>query len=194
MSDARASRPAGEQVLWTGHPDWRAMIGWYVKAFLAALIISAINYGIYRAHTIGIALLVLVVIVAFAAVILIGRLVRHSSTYTITTKRVSEQHGAFGRYVRLHKTEAPISRIDNTEIDASVLQRLLGVGTIDFNTAGERDRDELRWWGVRHPDDVIKQIEYVQYGDHGNSYIDHADPLFSRGGFPAAPVDTDPED
>lgn len=170
------------------------MIGWYVKACLVAVVISAVNYGIYRSGTIGVALLVLVVIVAFAAVLLVGRLIRHSSTYTITSKRVSESHGAFGRYVRLHKTEAPISRIDNTEIDASFLQRLLGVGTIDFNTAGERDRDELRWWGIRHPDDVIKKIEYVQYGDHGNSYIDHPDPLFSSGGFPAVPLDSDDED
>lgn len=194
MSSERAPRPAAEQILWTGHPDWRGMIGWYVKAIIVAVVISAVNYGIYRSGVIGTALLVLVIIVAFAAVFLVGRLIRHSSTYTITTKRVSEQHGAFGRYIRLHKTEAPISRIDNTEVDASVVQRLLGVGTIDFNTAGERDRDELRWWGVRKPDEVIKKIEYVQYGDHGNAYIDHADPLFSKGGFPDPPADSDDED
>ncbi|WP_454228856.1 PH domain-containing protein [Propioniciclava flava] len=54
-------------------------------------------------------------------------------TYTITDRRVITRHGIF----RTTGHDLPLTRINNVTYDRSLLDRILGCGTLQFTTAAE---------------------------------------------------------
>jgi uncharacterized membrane protein YdbT with pleckstrin-like domain len=154
-----------ERELWTGHPSWKAMIGWYVKWEGLALAISVAAWFIHSTGNLSWFHLILVLLVFNGFVLLVGRVLRSTTTYQITNKRVRGYRRVPSQMFRLHLEEAPIARIDNVTVEQSLLGQMLGVGTIDFDTAGEKDGDILKWWGVEDPRDVAAKIENVLAGD-----------------------------
>jgi uncharacterized membrane protein YdbT with pleckstrin-like domain len=141
------------------------MLGWYFKWEGLALLITLLSWYIYHTGHLSLLGFLFILLVLNGFVLLVGRIVRKTTTYQITTKRVRGYRRNPKQLFRLHQEEAPIARIDNVTVDQSLLQQMLGVGTIDFDTAGEKSGDILRWWGVENPRQVATKIENVMSGD-----------------------------
>ena len=68
--------------------------------------------------------------------ILVGLIKRISTTYTITNQRLHIQRGIIARHVQ----ETRLDRVQNVNTNQGV-ERILQVGTVDFDTAGSGDSD-----------------------------------------------------
>ncbi len=89
--------------------------------------------------------------------ILVGFVHRMFTIYTITTQRLRIQRGIVSRRVQ----QTRIERVQNVNTDQGVLERLLQVGSVDFDTAGTTDSD-FRFNGVGNPEDVVTAVDRAQ--------------------------------
>jgi uncharacterized membrane protein YdbT with pleckstrin-like domain len=88
-----------------------------------------------------------------ALTLLIGWFRRVSTTYLITNQRLRISRGVVRRRVQ----ETRIDRVQNVNFDQSVVDRMLKVGTIDFDTAGTDD-SEFRFEWVNGPEGVVRAV------------------------------------
>lgn len=146
----------GETVLFRGHPSWLSMTPFLVRWLLLSLVLGSAA---------GIASIVADgrdqtswVIVAVLGVWLLtfcrGQLRRTRVTYRITSRNVTIESG---RIVRRRRA-APLQAVQDVTVRQTLLQRALGVGTVDFDTAAEVGYD-LRFRGVDDPRGVVRAID-----------------------------------
>jgi uncharacterized membrane protein YdbT with pleckstrin-like domain len=152
---------AGEQVIFEGHPSWRAILGFYLKGVLVAIVLGVI------AKLVGSTGLVFaVVLVVLALTLLAGFLKRWATTYTITSRRLNIKRGIFSREVQ----ETRLERVQNVNYNQSVYQRLMQIGDVDFDTAATDDYNFV-FYGVANPADVVHQVDRAtgtgMAGSHG---------------------------
>ncbi len=76
-----------------------------------------------------------------------------SRAYVLTDRRVITRGGV----IRTVVVQAPLKNIQHTAMFASLRERLTGLGTIGFATAGS-DSFELLWQMVRSPQQVHKSV------------------------------------
>ena len=109
-------------------------------------------------YLIGIILLLLPFPIAFRAIgiipILIAELLKRGNRYIITTERVIHEYTFLSRSIRT----APYSQIQDIHLTQSFAERLVGIGTININTAGGPEM-EVIFKGVKKPLQVKKLIE-----------------------------------
>jgi uncharacterized membrane protein YdbT with pleckstrin-like domain len=148
-------REPGEEVFFHGHPSWRALIGFYVKGVLFAVIAGAIAGVVTRqsSHSASVGWVVAVVLVVFVVVLLVGTVRRIRTTYTITNRRLTIDTGLMSR--ELHETR--LERVQNVNSRQSMFQRLLGVGAVDFDTAGSAEYD-FTFRGVARPHAIVRTV------------------------------------
>lgn len=151
---------AGERVIFEGHPSWRAILAFYLKglgiAILAGLIVAlATNIG----GDTDKGLVFLVVLVVLGLTALIGFIKRVSTTYTITDRRLNIKRGIVSREVQ----ETRLERVQNVNYDQGVIQRVLQVGDVNFDTAGSGDYD-FSFNGVADPEEVVQRVDEAQRG------------------------------
>jgi uncharacterized membrane protein YdbT with pleckstrin-like domain len=140
----------GEKVIYTGHPSWRAIIGFYLKgslvgagaAVLAGLIDSSVGLGIVT------------FIVIVAITILVGFIKRVATVYTITDRRLNIKVGIIARKVQ----ETRLQRVQNVNYDQGVYERVMQIGNVEFTTAGT-DESNFVFAGVAQPEQVVQQVE-----------------------------------
>lgn len=142
----------GETVLFEGRPSWRSILGFYIVGILVSAAIGAV---VALVDTTGTGIVVFVVLVAL--VVLIGYLRRLATRYVISDERLWIKHGLLSRRTQ----ETRLSRVQNVNTDQSVLERLLRVGTVEFDTAAGED-DELKFSGVSAPHEVVDAIRQAQ--------------------------------
>ena len=143
---------SGEHVLFSGHPSLRAAPAYVLKGLLAAAAVGLIAMLIGDTATgIGAG------VVAFAIILAIGFLVRIATTYTITNHRLHIKRGIVARKTQ----EARLERVQNVNTDQGVLDRILQVGTVDFDTAGTTDSD-FSFRGVSQPEKVVGAVDRAQ--------------------------------
>jgi uncharacterized membrane protein YdbT with pleckstrin-like domain len=143
---------ANEHVIYEGHPSWRSILGYYLKGLLAAIVVGAIGWVADGAGLgIGFALLVI------AIVLVAGFIRRFATVYTITNERLRIKHGIIARHVQ----QTDIERVQNVNTRQSVLERVLQVGTVDFDTAGSGDSD-FSFAGVEDPEEVVAAVDRAQ--------------------------------
>jgi uncharacterized membrane protein YdbT with pleckstrin-like domain len=140
---------SGERVIYEGHPSWRAIVGFYLKGILAAVVIAVV-VGLV-ADT-GLALLVFAAIVAIT--ILAGFIKRVATVYTITDRRLNIKRGIVSRNVQ----ETRLQRVQNVNFNQSVYERLMQIGDVDFDTAGTDDSNFI-FAGVAQPEQVVEQVD-----------------------------------
>jgi uncharacterized membrane protein YdbT with pleckstrin-like domain len=141
----------GEELMFEGRPSWRAIIGFYITATLVAAAIAAI-VGLIGSAGGGVGVFVVLLLL----IVLIGWLRRIGTRYAITNERLTIQRGILSR----HRQETRLTRVQNVNTDQTVIQRLLGVGVVDFDTAGTDAPDsEFAFWGVADPGGVAKQVD-----------------------------------
>lgn len=132
------------------------MTGFYLKGLLASVVVgssagilTAILYGHVQAGWI-----VVVVLVVFVALIAIGQLRRIQTTYSITDQRLTIETGLLSR--DMHQTR--LERVQNVNVSQSLFERLLGFGTVDFDTAAEADF-AFSFRGVGAPRTIVATVD-----------------------------------
>src|SRR3954463_3092237 len=143
---------AGEQIIYEGHPSWRAILAYYLKGFLGALVVAAVGYALD-----GIGLAVGLFLLIEALVLAAGFIRRFATVYTITTQRLRIKRGIIARHVQ----QTDIERVQNVNTNQSVIERLLQVGVVDFDTAGTGDSD-FKFAGVEDPEEVVAAVDRAQ--------------------------------
>jgi uncharacterized membrane protein YdbT with pleckstrin-like domain len=147
---------AGERVIFEGHPSWRAILAFYAKGLLLAIaagLVVALGTRIFSDDA-NSGLVFAVVLVVLAVTVLIGFLKRVATTYTITDRRLHIKRGIISREVQ----ETRLERVQNVNYNQSVIQRLLQIGDVDFDTAAGDDYNFV-FSGVADPADVIHMVD-----------------------------------
>jgi uncharacterized membrane protein YdbT with pleckstrin-like domain len=142
----------GEQIVFEGHPSWRGLLSFYLGGVFGALVIAVIV-----ALVGSVAVAVLVAIVLIALVLLFGLIKRSAIDYTISTQRLYIRTGILSKRVQ----QTRIDRVQNVNTSQSIRQRLLRVGTVDFDTAGSDD-SEFRFLGIDRPERVVAAVDRAQ--------------------------------
>ena len=142
----------GEQILFEGHPSWRALLSFYIGGVAGALVIALIV-----SFVASVFVAVVVAAVLIAGVILVGLIKRTATDYTISTQRLYIRRGILSK--RIQQTR--IDRVQNVNTEQSVRQRLLRVGTVDFDTAGTDD-SEFKFLGIDNPGRVAEAVDRAQ--------------------------------
>jgi uncharacterized membrane protein YdbT with pleckstrin-like domain len=151
----------GEQVIFEGHPSWRAILGFYLKGVLVAVVL-----GIIAKLIDGDGTAFLVILVVLALTVLIGFIKRVATTYTITNRRLNIKRGIISREIQ----ETRLERVQNVNYSQSVYQRLMQIGDVDFDTAATDDYNFV-FSGVADPGDVVHAVDQAtgvtSAGTHG---------------------------
>jgi uncharacterized membrane protein YdbT with pleckstrin-like domain len=155
----------GETVLWQGHPSWRAQISFFV-IWIPIALLPVIIAGILRVNDQGtglpywqwllISLLLVVLVVAFDVVR------RYATFYQVTNQRLRVRRGILAR----HEQTARFDRIQNVNISQSLMDRLMRVGAVDFDTAGTGERiADFRFVGIADPERLVRVVgEHTLHG------------------------------
>jgi uncharacterized membrane protein YdbT with pleckstrin-like domain len=143
---------ANENELYEGRPSWRALMSFYaggVGLAVLVLLILGLVAGEWALAAVIAGLLV-------ALTLVVGYLRRVSTKYLITNQRLRISRGI----VRRHVQETRLERVQNVNYQQSVLDRVLGVGTVDFDTAGTDD-SEFRFEWVDGPEQVVRAVDHA---------------------------------
>ncbi len=149
------TRP-GEETFYDGHPSWRSIVSFYFRGLLAALVIGVIVGVVTRVagKSVNVALVVVAVLVVTVLVVVLGLVMRIATRYTITNQRLTIHIGILRR--DMHETR--LERVQNVNVRQSVMDRLLRVGTVTFDTAGEAGYD-FAFRGVSNPDKIVRTVD-----------------------------------
>jgi uncharacterized membrane protein YdbT with pleckstrin-like domain len=142
----------GEDVVFEGHPSWRALLAFYLSGLVGSLLIAAI---VALAASVGAGIAVGVVLIAL--VIVVGFVRRMATTYMVSNQRLYIRRGILSK--RIQQTR--IDRVQNVNTDQSVIERILRVGTVDFDTAGTDDSD-FTFVGLSNPSRVVAAVDRAQ--------------------------------
>ena len=142
----------GEQVVFEGHPSWRALLSFYAGGVAAALVVALL---IGLVGSIWLALLAGAVLVA--GVLAYGMFKRQATTYMVSSQRLYIRRGMLTK--RIQQTR--IDRVQNVNTEQSLRERLLRVGTVDFDTAGSDD-SEFRFVGIAEPGEIVRAVDRAQ--------------------------------
>jgi uncharacterized membrane protein YdbT with pleckstrin-like domain len=173
----------GEQVIFQGHPSWRAILGFYLKGILITAIIAALVAAVTALVDDGVdkALVTIVFIVGVALTILIGFVKRVSTTYTITNRRLNIKRGIISREVQ----ETRLERVQNVNYDQSVFQRVMQIGDVDFDTAAGDDYNFI-FGGVAQPEEVVDEVDRATRGAHSHAGLGEPDEEHAERGGPGS--------
>ena len=148
-----------ESMIWEGHPTWRAMLSFHIKWFIVTLVLFGLLLLIRWAGVdLDYALIGAVLVAGIALTIMVGWIERFFTQYTITTKRLNIRRGI------LSKTESStnVDRIQNITVKQSPVDRIMKVGSIDFDTAGDESSDRFSFLGVNNPQDLRERIMHAR--------------------------------
>jgi Bacterial PH domain len=140
----------GERVIYRGHPSWLAFSkGLLLALLLLAAAVGSIQFGGFFWLAIGVACSSL----TFCCVII----ARQHRDYLITEERVEVVWGLIGRSSK----EVRIQDIRSIDVIEGGLLGFLGIGTVDFASAGT-DGLEVQFRCVRRPHRVKEQVRQLQ--------------------------------
>ena len=146
---------AGETLIFEGHPSWRSTLEYYIKGLVVALLAAAIIAGATEIDDkLDWPLVIVTFLVAESIALLVGFVRRFTTVYTITNQRLRIKRGLIARRVQ----QTDIDRVQNVNTAQSVLDRVLQVGSVEFDTAGTDD-SEFRFDGVEDPDEVVQAVD-----------------------------------
>jgi uncharacterized membrane protein YdbT with pleckstrin-like domain len=140
---------SGEKVIYQGHPSWRAILGFYLKGLLVAIVAAVICKLV---DSTGTAAAVFAVIVAVT--VLVGFIKRVATVYTITDRRLNIKIGIISRKVQ----ETRLQRVQNVNFNQGVYERVMQIGDVEFTTAGT-DESNFVFAGVGQPEEVVQNVE-----------------------------------
>lgn len=140
---------SGEEIIYEGHPSWRAILGFYLTGIAIAI---GIGIVVKLVESTGLALLVAA---AIAAITIVAGLIRRIATvYTISDRRLNVKHGIVARKVQ----ETRLQRVQNVNYTQSVYERIMQIGDVEFTTAGTEESNFV-FAGVAQPEQVVEQVD-----------------------------------
>jgi uncharacterized membrane protein YdbT with pleckstrin-like domain len=153
-------RGGGEYVIYEGHPSWRGILSFYARGVLvaavaggiAALASLAFDDGVNAAWVSG------AVVAVLAVVVLVGLFKRIATTYTVTSERLRIRQGILSKSVK----ETRLHRVQNVNTHQSVVDRMLNVGKVDFDTAGTDDY-EFAFTGIADPHGIAEKVDRASH-------------------------------
>src|SRR5690242_19674578 len=151
----------GEQVIFQGHPSWRAILGFYLKGVLVAVVL-----GVIAKLASGDGAAFVTILVVLALTLLLGFVKRVATTYTITGRRLNIKRGILSREIQ----ETRLERVQNVNYRQTIYQRLMQIGDVDFDTAATDDYNFV-FVGVADPGEVVQAVDRATgvstAGEHG---------------------------
>jgi uncharacterized membrane protein YdbT with pleckstrin-like domain len=150
---------AGEHIVWSGRPSWRSMLAFHIKWGVLALV-PGVGGQILAGLTswdVPTWWLWLVTVVLVLLVLVAGWLQRIDTHYAVTNQRINIRTGIFSRSD--HSTS--YERLQNVKTYQSLLERMLGVGLVDFDTAAGDDFD-FKFTGIDDPAGLARQVAELQ--------------------------------
>jgi uncharacterized membrane protein YdbT with pleckstrin-like domain len=159
----------GEEIFFHGHPSWRSLTPFYVKGLVVSLIVGVIVGVITRItdHRVQIGWVVVAVLVVFLVLAATGQLRRIQTTYSITDQRLAIETGLLSK--ELHQTR--LERVQNVNSNQSLGERILRIGTVDFDTAAEADF-AFSFRGVGNPREIVRTVDRALHGLRDESPAD----------------------
>jgi uncharacterized membrane protein YdbT with pleckstrin-like domain len=142
----------GDQLIYSGHPSWKSMLTLHFSGGIFAVLGGGIAW---LAGGIGFGIGVFILL--FAITLLIGFVRRMGTIYTITDRHLYIRHGIFSR----REQQTTIDRVQNVSTRQTMWERVLRIGTLDFDTAGT-DQSQFAFVGVGAPRDVVKAVDEAQ--------------------------------
>jgi len=142
----------GEEIVFEGHPSWRGVLSFYLKGLLIALVVGVV---VWLVAAVGWGILAFAAIMVVA--VLAGFVVRMGTHYVITSQRLRIRRGILAKKVQ----QTSIDRVQNVNTDQSFVDRVLRVGSVDFDTAGTDDSD-FTFRGVSEPSDIVAAVDRAQ--------------------------------
>jgi uncharacterized membrane protein YdbT with pleckstrin-like domain len=149
----------GEQLIWRGHPAARSAIGFYLKWGLLALLPVAFA-GVVKANGEGTGLpywmWITLSLLLLGMVVAADILRRAGVDYVLTTHRIRIRRGILSR----REQSTRIDRVQNINTNQRLLDRILGIGAVEFETAGtEAQGATFRFAGVADPHGLVAKLE-----------------------------------
>jgi uncharacterized membrane protein YdbT with pleckstrin-like domain len=151
----------GEEVFFHGHPSWRSMLLAYLKGLLAG-VVGGVIAGVASAIGSGkvqVGWVIAAVLVVFVVVLVVTQITRMQTTYTISNQRLTIQTGLLSR--ELHETR--LERVQNVNSRQTLAERVLRIGTVDFDTAAEAEFD-FSFKGVGGPHAIVRTVDRALRG------------------------------
>jgi len=142
----------GERVVFEGHPCWRALLSFYLGGLAGAVgiaVVVALIWSVLPAILVGAALA--------GGVLVLGLVKRTGTTYLVSNQRLYIRRGVLAKRVQ----QTRVDRVQNVNTEQSFRERLLRVGTVDFDTAGSDD-SEFRFVGIADPGEVVNAVDRAQ--------------------------------
>lgn len=132
------------------------MAQFYFKGLLASVaagVLGGLLSAIASGH-VEVGWVIVVVLVVFVAMIAAGQLRRLAISYSVTNQRLTIETGLLSR--ELHQTR--LERVQNVNSIQSLAGRLLGIGTVEFDTAAEAGFD-FSFRGVGDPRGIVRAVD-----------------------------------
>ncbi|MGH2867954.1 MAG: PH domain-containing protein [Solirubrobacteraceae bacterium] len=146
----------GEIIFFDGHPSWLSMAGLFTRGLLAAVAAGVLAGVItaFSARHVQLGWVVIAVLAVFVLLLAIAQIQRIQTTYSITNRRLTIETGILSRRLRQTRLE----RVQNVNASQSLRERILRIGTVDFDTAGEADYD-FSFRGVGDPRGIVRTVD-----------------------------------
>jgi uncharacterized membrane protein YdbT with pleckstrin-like domain len=160
-----------EEIVFEGHPSWRGLLSFYVTAVGGVVVV-----GLLMALVIGTGAGVVAGVVLVAVVLVVGFVKRMATRYLVTTQRLSIRRGVLAKQAQ----QTRIDRVQNVNTQQTVVDRIVRVGTVDFDTAGTDD-SEFRFVGIASPDLVVAAVDRAQRNAAERAADRAAEPRFASG-------------
>ncbi len=160
----------GEHLIFEGHPSWRSILGFYIKGIVVVVIAAAIAAGATKVldDEVDTGLTTAVAIGLLVVVLVAGYVKRLFTTYTITNHRLHIRRGIIARA----EQQTMVNRVQNVNTHQSVLQRMLLIGNVNFDTAAEDDFD-FQFAGVSSPHEVVDAVHRAQREADASTPVRH---------------------
>jgi uncharacterized membrane protein YdbT with pleckstrin-like domain len=149
---------SGENVVWKGNPSWKALLLYYVKWTLISLIPAIVWVAIDHVSDSPPSATIFfgVSLIALVLTYVVGWIKRATTRYSITDRRIHIRTGWISR--QEHSTQ--LARVQNVNVSQRPFERILGIGTVDWDTAGTEESDsEFRFRGVDDPSALVRIVD-----------------------------------
>ncbi len=125
----------GEQIVMHKHPHWKMLV-WPVLAFLIVVAAASFLAALVSAQSWALWAWIALAVVALALIgwLTVKPLIRWRTThFVVTTRRVLVREGLIAR----NGLDIPMSRINSVQFRHTVVERLLGCGTLVIESASD---------------------------------------------------------
>ncbi len=142
------------------------MAPFYFKGLIASLLAGVVAGLVSRLADghVEVGWVLAAVLVVFAVLVTIGQIRRIQIRYAITNQRLTIETGLLSR--ELHQTR--LERIQNVNSSQSMFERILQIGTVNFDTAAEAEFD-FSFRGVGDPRGIVRTVDRALHELRGES-------------------------